>query len=197
MWEWFTANSVWILVVAGLLLIISFLIRERVLDNIAKLAAKKWQKTVHRIATITFWTIEGMVLAIVAIALVAITLSREGIHSIITTETIEGWFLEHGTVILVILLVGVVLWLALKRFLPPLLRSTMVRTKGESKEGIKNRRDTLLSVFMGAGKVLIIVVITFMVLSELGVPIAPLSRPYLVWFCHPSRLMPLTFVYQI
>ena len=49
----------------------------------------------------------------------------------------------------------------------------MVRTKGESKQGIKKRTDTLLSVFMGAGKSFVVVVVVFMVLSELNVPIGP------------------------
>jgi small conductance mechanosensitive channel len=50
--------------------------------------------------------------------------------------------------------------------------------KGESKEGIKKRTDTLLSVFMGAGKIFIVVVIVFMVLSELDVPIAPILASF-------------------
>ena len=89
--------------------------------------------------------------------------------------SVVNWLLEHGTRILIILLVGVGLWFALKKFLPPPVRRTIARTmKGESGEAIKKRTDTLLSVFIGAGKILIVVVVVFMVLSELDIPIAPI-----------------------
>ena len=88
--------------------------------------------------------------------------------------TVVNWLLEHGTRILIILVVGLGLWLALKRLLPPMLRRTLVKTKGESKEGIRKRTDTLLSILMGAGKALIIIAITFMVLSEIDIPIGPI-----------------------
>jgi len=154
-------------------LILLFFVGDRIRDNLTKVASEKWQERVHRSITFAFRTIEGIALVLIILALVAITLSREGIHTIITPEKIQAWFLEHGTRILLILVVGVALWFGLKRFLPPLVRHTIVRTKGESREGIKKRTHTLLSVFMGAGKLIIIVVIVFMVLSELNVPIAP------------------------
>jgi len=87
---------------------------------------------------------------------------------------VTDWLLQHGTRILIILLVGAGVWFAFKRFLSPLVRHTMARTmKGESKEGIKKRTDTLLSVFIGVGRILIIIVVVVMILSELDIPIAP------------------------
>jgi len=84
------------------------------------------------------------------------------------------WLLQHGTRILIILLVGAGLWFALKKSLPPLIRRTVARTREkESKAGMEKRTNTLLSVFMMAGKVVIITIITFMILDELGVPIGP------------------------
>jgi len=83
------------------------------------------------------------------------------------------WLLEHGTRILIILVVGAGLWFALKKSLPPLVRRTLVRTRGETKEAIKKRTDTLFSVVLGAGRLFIIIVVIFMILSELDVPIAP------------------------
>ena len=86
-----------------------------------------------------------------------------------------SWLLEHGTRILIILVVGVGLWFVLKKLLLPMVRRTMARSmKGESKEGIKKRTDTLLSVFIGAGKILIVMVVVFMVISELGIVIMPI-----------------------
>lgn len=86
-----------------------------------------------------------------------------------------SWLLEHGTRILIILVLGIVLWLVLKKSLPPLLHRTMARHRQkESKEAIKKRADTLISVFIGAGKILIAMVVVFMVISELGINIMPI-----------------------
>lgn len=87
---------------------------------------------------------------------------------------VTDWLLQHGTRILIILLVGVGVWFTLKKLLPPLVRRTVARSREkESKAGMEKRTNTLLSVFMGIGKVSIGIVITFMILSELDVPIVP------------------------
>ena len=175
MWGWFTYNSIWILIVAGLVLVLLLYFRERIQAGIAKAVSEEKREGVSRKATIAFWTIQGIALAIVILALVAITLSREGAHNILNPETIQRWFLEHGISILAMLVAGIVLWFALKKFLPPLVRRTMVRpTRGETREGMKKRADTLLAVFMGIGKIIIVIIILFMVLSEIDVEIGPI-----------------------
>ena len=89
-------------------------------------------------------------------------------------DTVTSWLLDHGVRILVILILGLVLWFLMRRLLPPLVSRTMVKTRGESKEGIKKRTDTLVGIFMGAGRILILLVVLFMVLSELNIDIAPI-----------------------
>jgi len=84
------------------------------------------------------------------------------------------WLLEHGTRIIIILAVGIALWFILKRFFPPLVRRTLVRTKGEGQRSLQKRADTLIGVLMGLGKVVILVFLVFMILSELDIPIAPI-----------------------
>jgi small-conductance mechanosensitive channel len=86
---------------------------------------------------------------------------------------IIDWLLQHGIRILIILVLGVGLWFALKKLLPPMLRRTISRAKGESKEGIKKRTDTLNSLLMGLGKILIAIVVVFMILDEVNIPIGP------------------------
>lgn len=173
MWQWFTANGIWIVIASGIGLILLLFIRERVQGIIEKAAAKKPHKTLEKNVNLTVWVIGGILLVIIALALAAVITSREGVKAVITPETIEQWFLEHGIFILSILLVGIGLWYALRHFLPPLVRRTVVRARGESKEGIRKRTDTLTSVFTGIGKIAIIIIIIFMVLSELDVPIGP------------------------
>jgi len=87
---------------------------------------------------------------------------------------ITDWLLQHGTRILVILLLGIGLYFAAKRVIPLLLRRGVVRTKGESKEGVKKRTDTLTSLFMGGTKIVILAMVAFMILSELAIDIRPI-----------------------
>jgi small-conductance mechanosensitive channel len=86
---------------------------------------------------------------------------------------VTDWLLQHGIRILIILVLGVGLWFALKKLLPAMLRRSIGRAKGESKEGIKKRTDTLNSVLMGAAKIIIAIVVIFMILDEVEVPIGP------------------------
>jgi len=86
---------------------------------------------------------------------------------------ITDWLLQHGIRILIILVLGVGLWFALKKLLPPLLRRTISRAKGESKEEIKKRTDTLNAVLMGVTKIVIAIIVIFMILDEVNIPIGP------------------------
>ena len=88
---------------------------------------------------------------------------------------VVSWLLEHGIRILIIVALGVGIWFALKKSLPPLLRRTMARHRQkESKESIKKRTDTLLSVFLGVGKIFIALVVLLMILSEFNVSVTPI-----------------------
>jgi len=87
--------------------------------------------------------------------------------------TVINWLLEHGTRIFVILAIGAALWFLLRKFLRPLVRRTMVRTKGESVRGVEKRTDTLAGVFTGLGRVAIILIVVLMVLSEVDFDIGP------------------------
>jgi len=175
MWAWFTANSMWILVVSVLVLILLLTVGERIRGKIIKAMPEERQERVQKGLGVACWTIEGIALVITVLAFVAIVLSEEGVYATITPKTIQMWFLEHGTSILVMLVVGIGLWYALEKFLPPLVLRAMARPKrGESREGRKKRADTLQAVFMGLGKVLIILIVAFMILSELQINIGPI-----------------------
>ena len=86
--------------------------------------------------------------------------------------TVVTWLIEHGIRILIIVAVGAVLWFALNKSIPPIMGRLMTTTKGESKEGIKKRKDTLVGILGGIGRVFIVTVVIMMVLDEAGVPIA-------------------------
>jgi small-conductance mechanosensitive channel len=175
MWEWFTTNSIWILLVAGVVVLLLLFFSQRTRDIITRIVPDKWQERAYGNIAAIFWTVEGIAVVVMVLAFVAITLSEEGVRAMITPQTIEKWFLEHGISIVIILIVGVVLWAVLKRFLPPLVRRIMARPqRGESREGLKRRADTLQGVFMGLGRIIIILLVIFMILSELEVNIGPI-----------------------
>ena len=175
MWSWFTSNSVWILISAGLVLALFLFLRERFEGLVIRIAAEERKEKARKRAGIVFWSVEGIALVIIALAFSAITLSQTGIFAMITPQTIQLWILEHGTSILIILVVGIGFWYALKKFLPLLLRRGMARpARGESREGWKRRMDTLLAVFMGLGRVLIILIVILVILGELDVSIGPI-----------------------
>jgi small-conductance mechanosensitive channel len=89
-------------------------------------------------------------------------------------SSVVSWLSGPGVRILIILAVGAALWFILKRFVPIMVHNTIKRAKGESKEGIKKRTDTLVGVLMGTGRVIIVVVVIFMILSEVGINVAPI-----------------------
>lgn len=89
-------------------------------------------------------------------------------------EPVTDWLLEHGIIIAIILAVGGILWFLIRRLLPPVVRRTMVRARGESKRGLEKRTDTVVGVLTGAGRIIIGIVVILMILSEVGVPIGPM-----------------------
>ena len=174
MWGWFTNYSIWILIIAGLVVFLLLLFSDKIRNFIAKVEPEKWQQRAVGSITTIFWTIEGIAVVVMVLAFVAITMSGEGARAMITPETIQSWFLEYGVEIIVILVVAVILWAVLKRAIPPLVRRIMARPqKGESREGLKRRADTLQGVFLGLVRIVIILLVVLMILSEF-VSIGPL-----------------------
>jgi small-conductance mechanosensitive channel len=88
-------------------------------------------------------------------------------------DVIVNWILGHGIRVLIILAVGTVLWFFLQRFIRPVVYHAVKQTKGESREGIRKRTDTLTGVFVSTGKVLIVLIIMLMILAEFDIPIGP------------------------
>jgi len=175
MWDWISLNSWWLFIISAFALIILLVIKGRVQTSLESLVSEAHSTGMHRVVNITFWTLEGMALVLTGITGTAIILSREGIYNVITVPMVQQWALEYGTRILIILLAGFVLWVALKRYLPLIIQRSMAKPRrGESREGMKKRADTIQYVFMGLGKALITLLILFMILSELNVSIGPI-----------------------
>ena len=175
MLDWFINNSVWILVAASVLMLVGLIFNSRFRKMIAGCEPNKWhQKAIVGITSV-FWVIESIIILVVILAFIAMFLDREGGTAVISQQDLQDWFTDHGFNILIIILVGIVLWFIVKQALPSLVRRAMARPKrGESQQGMRKRSDTLQRVFMGIAKVVIILLVIFMVLSELNVAIGPI-----------------------
>jgi small conductance mechanosensitive channel len=177
MWQWIMAKAVGILVASGFVLAILLFSTDWVRDKLVQRAPEGKQPQVDKRVTTAFWALEGIAGVLLLVALAAIVISEEGIAAMVTPATIGIWFLEHGIRILVILLIGIVLWMVTKRFMPALVHRAMAKPKkGEREAGVgrKKREDTLLGVFMGLSQLIIILIVGFMILGELNINIAPI-----------------------
>ena len=174
MWGWIVDHGIWILIVSSLAVILLLFFNERVKRLISRVEPDQIQHKFFGNITAVFWTIEAIAVIVMIMAFVAVALAREGTRELTLPQMIEQGFLAHGPTIILILVVGIVLWIVLKQTIPPLVRRVMSRpVRGESREGLRRRADTLQGVFLGLGRIIIILMVVFMILSELSVPIGP------------------------
>ena len=175
MWNWFTANCVWIFFFSAALAAILYFTRQRSWARKIEVTKDRLPPGTYKPLDVAYLVALGILLLIMVLALVAFVQGSEGISNIVTSETIQTWLLTHGIRLIIILVIATWLWFALARFLPPLISRAMVRpVKGESKQGMGKRAKTLSSVFVGVGKGIIAVMAFLMVLSEFNVNIAPI-----------------------
>lgn len=90
-------------------------------------------------------------------------------------STVQDWLLSHGVRILIIIIVSAVIYIALRRLVPVILKNAMrQRKKGKkAKETLEKRTKTLSGIFVTTGLLVIIASAAFMILAELGINIAP------------------------
>lgn len=85
-----------------------------------------------------------------------------------------SWLLEHGIRILLIIALSVALYYLLHHFIPVIVRRTISGTmKEHPEEEIKKRTDTLSTVFIDTGIVVIAVVAIFTIVAQIGINVAP------------------------
>ena len=88
-------------------------------------------------------------------------------------STVYDWLLSHGVRILIIILVSIALYIALRRLVPLALKHT-IKVKGQkAEEELEKRIKTLSRIFVNAGAVIIVVAAVFMILAEVGIDITP------------------------
>ena len=68
MWALFTANSLWILIASGVVIVFLLFSGDRVRDKVTKTMPEERRERVGRNITVAFWAIEGIALMIIALA---------------------------------------------------------------------------------------------------------------------------------
>jgi len=87
---------------------------------------------------------------------------------------LTSWLLEHGPRILLIIVISVILYYLMRHFVPVMVKRTVSRTMaGKPKTAITKRTTTLSDVFIETGMAFVGIVAIFMIVSELGINIAP------------------------
>lgn len=90
------------------------------------------------------------------------------------SEAIVPWLLEHGIKIVLIAVFAFILNKILSRIIIRAVKIAVVPDQNISAEGEKKREDTLIRIFNGAVRIVIIILAIMMILQETGLKIGPL-----------------------
>lgn len=90
------------------------------------------------------------------------------------SQTVLDWVGTNGLKIIIILIVAYIAHLIFKRLVVKLVEKLVVVREGEDKTAEEKREKTLIKILHGTIHVVLILVVIFMILSEVGVDIAPL-----------------------
>ena len=90
------------------------------------------------------------------------------------SEVIFPWLLDHGIKIVAIALIAWILGIILSKIISKAVRVMVVPDKNMPPESEKKREDTLIRIFNGTLKIVIIILALMMILQEAGVEIGPL-----------------------
>jgi small-conductance mechanosensitive channel len=176
MWEWFMANGVWILVAVATGVVLFFLLRRWTPWIVAKLVPeqlKEPNKKLEKTVSLAIAFVGGIILAL---GITAFVVAFYGVDLGPTWKAIINWLLSDGIRILAIILVAWFIYKILGIIMPLFVMRYVVEKgkKRRSKGYLKQRSQTLGKVVTQAIGIFFVLIVTFMILSELGLNITPL-----------------------
>jgi small conductance mechanosensitive channel len=129
------------------------------------------QKTASPLDDMIMSALKRIVPVIALVLGILMVLSMAGIE----IPTVWTWLRLHGPALALLSIIGLVLVLAATALLPKVIRrSTLRSAEGQTEEEINKRVDTLSGVLVAAFQAVVIAVISFMMLSEIGLNISPI-----------------------
>ncbi len=90
------------------------------------------------------------------------------------SEAIIPWLLDHGVKIVIIIFGAWLLNKIICRIIKRTVRIAVVRDENMSAEAEKKREDTLIRIFIGATRILFLILAILMTLQEAGLQIGPI-----------------------
>jgi small-conductance mechanosensitive channel len=175
MWAWFTLNGLWILIWSIVILIILVVVLQRVENRIEGLAGSKEPCLWPGRLRLALRVLIGICLAFVAASAVAVVGNEEGAAAVVSRQAIEEWFVAHGPYIVAVLAIAFLIY-RLAKWLMPKMASRWVGQRGRgrrAREELEKRRHTLSGVLTRWVTALIVIIALLMILSEVGISIAP------------------------
>jgi small-conductance mechanosensitive channel len=167
MWGWIVANSTWILIGSGAVVILLLLFSDQVQRFLDLIEPDNWKIKPFTGIVAWFWYIEAVALALALISLAALAYSDTGIGSLLTTDSIKAWFSDKGLGNIITVIVGVIVWVIIKQGMPPAVRRIITAPReGESPEGLQRRAKTIQGVFLGLARVIIILVVGLIIVAD-------------------------------
>lgn len=176
MWQWFLDNGIYIIIALSIGIVLVFLttllsraiVRRIVPKNLPE-AFKNTQKILNSVIAIAL----GVPIVFLIISFI---ISRFGVDVTPALKAVGNWFMEHGIIILVIIIGAFIVNKVIILLLPSIIRR-LVKVRGEGRsaqEEIEKRSGTLSRFLTSVTTGIIVIMSLFMVLSEIGVDIAPL-----------------------
>ena len=93
----------------------------------------------------------------------------------IEVPAVWKWLRLHGPELALLTIIGLVLVLAATAALPKIIRKSTTRSaEGQTEEEVNKRVDTLSGVLVAAFQAVVVAVVIFMMLSEIGLNISPI-----------------------
>lgn len=177
MWQWFTYNALWILIITAVSLIVIAWALRRFRELLSARLPKNRQPGVETFFQITFWSILVIGVGFILTSIIAIIFSDKGVLAAVQPETVNEWILQHGLAILAIIILSHFLyWLSgviTPRIINQMATSRARRGK-RAREELRKRAHTLSQVISSGVGILLTIIALLMVLSELEIDITPL-----------------------
>ena len=174
--QWFTVNGLEILIWSIAVLIALIIAMHRLENRAGKKAAKNESAVKYRRRLLAVRSLIWISLSFIGMAASALITSRQGPEEIITQEKMETWFFEHGIYILAVSSIAYLLYRLARIFIPRMAErwvKGVVRGRHAKVERAK-RSETLSHFLTNSATATIGLVATLMILSEVGINIAPL-----------------------
>ncbi len=164
---WLAANIVW---VAGVIVVVFSVLAFYLRRLVRRDSRKSEQGTGERDKSsgIAGWAASSIELVIVAIAAVFIIVTQQGTDLRTILIALRSWLVEHGLLVLAIVVASYLAYQLIKNFLPPLIEhSANLSTYGD-KDGLARRTQTVSRITVSTLGIIITITATFMILDEFG-----------------------------